>query len=57
MFLTKNFKPEVDSQANRIKANHWFDKALSFESEGKSDKMIDLALNKACDYETAALVV
>ncbi len=52
--LSKNFTPEPTRQANLAKANHWLDKAVQFESDGKSANMVNLALNKACDYENAA---
>ena len=36
-------------------ANRWLEKALSFEAEGKSAKIIDMALDKAARIEREAL--
>ncbi len=53
-FLTANFNPEVTKGANLKKANSWLDRAVKVEAEGKSAGMINMALNKAVDYENAA---
>lgn len=55
MPLSKNFKPEATPQANREAAQRWLDRAIKLESEDRSKTMIDRALEKACDYETASL--
>ena len=52
--LSKNFVAAPTPEENRAKALHWLEKALNLEAEGRSAKMIDMALNKACDYENAA---
>lgn len=37
------------------KANHWLDKAIKMEEDGKSEKMITMALDKACALEIEAI--
>jgi hypothetical protein len=48
------FTPEKTSEANREKANNWLDKAVRLEADGKSKKMVAMALDRACEYEDAA---
>lgn len=54
-FNTKHFVPEATPALNAEKAAYWLDKAVKLEGEGKSDKMVSMALDKAHDYEKAAL--
>lgn len=51
---TPNFKPEPTKEANLEKATAWLNRALKVEAEGKTVGMINMALNKAVDYENAA---
>lgn len=48
------FKPDTTEQGNRDAADRWLDKAIGMETEGKPDGIIAKALERACDYETAA---
>lgn len=55
MPISKVFVREATLTENKAKALHWFEKALQIEADGKSKKMIDMALDKACDFELASL--
>lgn len=52
--ITANFKPEATKELNIAKANSWLNRAIKVEAEGKSVGMVNMALNKAVDYENAA---
>ena len=53
-YLSKGFVPQDTKDANLAKAEHWLNLALRQEALGKGKGLIDKALDKACDYETAA---
>lgn len=46
----KNMNDEKMAEANK-----WLNNALKYEAEGKSQKFIDMALDKACKLEKEAL--
>ena len=35
-------------------ANSWLDKAIRYEADGKSEKFVNMALDKACRLELEA---
>lgn len=49
-------EPKTTKAENISEANRWLQKALDAENDGKSAKMIDLCLAKACAFEDAAFV-
>jgi hypothetical protein len=53
-YTNPSFKPDATEQLNREAADRWLDKAIGMENEGKPKGLVDKALDRACDYETAA---
>jgi len=51
------FQPKATKEENVAAANDWLGKAIRLEGEGKSEKMVDMALGRACEFEDAAFVV
>lgn len=47
-------KDTQDKEHNLSEARRWLDKALALEAEGKSEKMVSMALDKAVKFENAA---
>lgn len=41
-------------KAKLEKAYHWLENAIEYEAEGKSKKLVDMALNRACKLEDEA---
>lgn len=41
--------------AKMEEANNWLAKAISFEANGKPEKFVNMALDKACKLEREAL--
>ena len=54
-FNNKTFVPRSTKEENLAESKRWLDKAVSLETDGKSAAMVNLAFNKAHDYEKAAL--
>lgn len=46
-------EPKTKSEA-LAKANHWLNKAVALEDEGKSAKMVEMAFKKAVGLENKA---
>ena len=45
----------TNHQPTLAMAYEWLDKAIRYEAEGKPTKFVDMALNRACQMELAAL--
>ncbi len=52
--MADNFQPKANKDENLAEAKRWLEKAIAFEGEGKSAKMIDMCLDRACQFESAA---
>ena len=50
-----NWSGYMTDTQKMAEANRWLDKAISYEADGKPDKFVDMALEKACKLEREAL--
>jgi len=48
------FEPKATKAENMAEAKRWLEKGITFEADGKSAKLVDMCLDRACAYETAA---
>jgi hypothetical protein len=55
-YKSKDFAPLPSKEENTAAMDKWLNRAVEMEKGGKSEKMIELCLNKAEDYQNAALV-
>lgn len=54
MAATNAIEPKATKAENLEEAKRWLEKALAFEAEGKTGRMMEMCFERACAYELAA---